>query len=407
MSEQSPPTVPPSPGADPQAAGLDDDEISLLDLALVLARHKKLILGLPAVAAMTSIVVSLLLPNIYTATTRILPPQQTQSTSAAMLAQIGNLAGLAGGSGAAKNPNDLYIGMIKSRTVADNIIKRFDLNRVYEQKYQSGVRAALEGATRAAAGKDGIISIEVDDRDPKRAADIANAYVDELFQLTKVLAVTEASQRRLFFERQVEQAKENLARAEGSTREALQKTGLVQVEAHGRALAESSARLRAQISIGEVQVGAMRAFASVQNPDLIRKQQELDAMKRELARLEGAREKDRGGPKSDNGTTSESLQQLREMKYREATYELLAKQFEIAKIDEAKDSAIIQVMDRAIEPDLKSKPRRGLIVILSTLAAGILAVLWAFVREAGNKARGDPQHVSRMREMRDLLGFRS
>jgi len=258
----------------------DDDQVSLLDVLIVLAKHKRLVLGLPAAAALVSAVVSLLLPNYYTGTTKILPPQQTQSTSA-VLAQLGNLAGLAGSAGAGlKNPNDLYVGMLKSRTVADNLIQRFDLNKLYDQSYQSSTRKRLEKETTITAGKDGIISIQVDDKDPKRAAELANAYVDELFKLTKVLAVTEASQRRLFFERQLEQAKDSLARSEASTRQALQKGGLVLVEGQGRVMAETSARLRAEITVKEIQIGAMRTFASDQNPELQRTQQQVEVLRR-------------------------------------------------------------------------------------------------------------------------------
>src|SRR5450759_868671 len=126
----------PSNLPDNQLTG-DDDEISVLDLLIVLAKHKKLVLGLPFIVALLAVGISLLLPNIYTGTTKILPPQQCQSGTAAMLAQLGGLAGLAGGVAGIKSPNDLYIGMLKSRTVADNLIQRFGLNKLYEQEYQS------------------------------------------------------------------------------------------------------------------------------------------------------------------------------------------------------------------------------------------------------------------------------
>jgi uncharacterized protein involved in exopolysaccharide biosynthesis len=382
----------------------DEEDISFLDLAILLAKHKLLILGLPAGAAVISIGVSLLLPNYYTATTKILPPQQTQSTSA-VLAQIGNLAGLAGGAAPSmKNPNDLYVGMLKSRTVADNLIQRFDLNKLYDEQYQSRTRKRLGKVTTIVAGKDGIITVEVDDTDPKRAAGLANAYVDELFKLTKVLAVTEASQRRLFFERQLEQAKDNLAKAEASTRQALEKGGLVQVEGQGRVMAETTARLRAQITVKEIQIGAMRAFASEQNPELRRNQQEVEVMKRELARLEGTSGGKSSSPQQTNNQGIDNLSLLREMKYYEATYELLAKQFEIAKIDEAKDSAIIQVMDRAIEPDRKSKPARSLIVLLSTLVAGLLAMFAAFLLEASRK--NNPRSAERWQTLKRHIALR-
>jgi tyrosine-protein kinase Etk/Wzc len=383
----------------------DDDQINVLDLLIVLAKHKALVLGLPAAAAAISAAVSLLLADYYTGVTKILPPQQTQATSS-VLAQLGNLAGLAGSAAASglKNPNDLYVGMLKSRTVADNLIQRFDLNKLYDQKYQSLTRKRLEKESTITAGRDGIITIQVDDKDPRRAAALANGYVDELFKLTKVLAVTEASQRRLFFERQLEQAKDSLAKSEASTRQALQKGGLVLVEGQGRVMAETSARLRAEITVKEIQIGAMRTFASDQNPELQRTQQQVEVLKRELARIEGTSGAGSSRPEETNVKGIENLRLLREMRYNEVTYELLAKQYEIAKIDEAKDSAVIQVMDRAIEPDRKSKPVRFQIVLLSTLVAGLLAVSGAFVLEASRK--DNSRSSERWQTLKRYIAFR-
>src|SRR5260370_30321110 len=174
-----------------------EDEVSLLDLLIVLAKHKRIVLGVPFIVAIGAAIFSLLMPNIYTGTTRILPPQQSASAASALLNQLGGAFGGIGAAGGAlgiRNPNDLYIGMLKSRTVADNLIARFDLSKVYQQELQSSTRTALQGNTSIAAGRDGIIAIEVDDKDPKRAAELANAYVDELMKLTKVLAVTQTSQ---------------------------------------------------------------------------------------------------------------------------------------------------------------------------------------------------------------------
>jgi len=380
-----------------------DQEVSLLDLLIVLAKHKRLVLGLPAAAAVVSIIVSLMLPNIYTGTTKVLPPQQTQSTSA-VLAQLGSLAGLAGGAiPGLKNPNDLYVGMLKSRTVADNIIRRFDLNQLYDKKYQSETRKRLEKETTIVAGKDGIIAVEVDDEDPKRAADLANAYVDELFKLTTVLAVTEASQRRLFFERQLDLARVSLVKAETEARKALEQGGLAAVDAQGRTAVETAARLRAQISVKEVQIGAMRTFASEGNPELKRTQQEIEVMKRELAKSEGTTGNKTVQAVAEKSSGIDNLGLLRNVKYYETMYGLLAQQYESAKIDEAKDSAIIQVMDKAIEPDRKSKPKRTLIVVLSTLVAGLLSVLLAFAREAVAKAKSDPEQSQRLTQLKAYL----
>src|SRR6266581_75554 len=363
------------------SSAADDDEVSLLDLLIVLAKHKRIVLGVPFIVAIVAAIISLLLPKAYTGATRILPPQQSASAASALLNQLGGalggLAGAAGGTLGIRNPNDLYVGMLKSRTVADNLISRFELGKVYDEARLSDTRKRLEKDTTIVAGRDGIITIEVDDRDSKRAAELANAYVDELMKLTKVLAVTEASQRRLFFERQLLQAKDNLTAAEVAARQGLQKGGLAQVDAQGRSMIEVTARLRAQISAKEVQLGAMRTFAAEGNPELQRTQQELEALRRELARVEGSSPIAAiGKAEASGGSGLDNLGRLRDVKYYEFLYELLAKQFELAKIDEAKDATVIQVMDEAIEPDRKSKPHRALIVILTGLTVGFLVVIW-------------------------------
>ena len=410
MTEQLNPGNPEERSATPVAVA-DEDEISLLDLLIVLAKHKRLVIGLPIAAAVVAAVISLLLPNVYTGTTKILPPQQSASAASALLNQLGGalggLAGVAGGALGLKNPNDLYIGMLKSRTLADNLIARFDLNRIYEQKFQSNTRRVLAGSTSIVAGKDGIITIEVDDKSPKRAAELANAYVDELTKFTRVLAVTEASQRRLFFENQLLQAKDNLTAAEIAARQGLQKGGLAQVDAQGRSMVEMTARLRAQISAKEVQLGAMRSFAAAGNPELQRTQEEIQALRRELARIEGSSPSASAArPDAAGNTGLDNLGRLRDVKYYEFLYELLAKQYELAKIDEAKDATVIQVMDKAIEPDRKSKPKRTLIVLLSGIVALIVGVLAAFVREAVSKAYGDPQQALRLRSFKSYLAWR-
>jgi len=405
MSEQAQKDVP-AEGNEPTG-----DEISLLDLLIVLAKHKRVVLGVPLVAALGALVVSLFLPTIYTGTTRILPPQQSASAASALLNQfggaLGGFGGLAGGAIGVKNPNDLYVGMLKSRTVADNLIARFDLNKIYQEELQSNTRLALQGKTSIAAGRDGIIAIEVDDKDPKRAAELANAYVDELMNLTKVLAVTEASQRRLFFERQLLQVKDNLTAAEIAARQGLQRGGLAQVDAQGRSMIEVTARLRAQISVKEVQIGSMRTFAAEGNPELQRTQQELEALRRELARVEGSSPIAAAGKGEVSGSSGlDNLGRLRDVKYYEFLYELLAKQYELAKIDEAKDATIVQVMDKAIEPDRKSKPRRSLIVLLWALVALFASVSWAFVREVSDRAKADPEKASKLEILRRYLRWK-
>jgi uncharacterized protein involved in exopolysaccharide biosynthesis len=379
------------------------NDVSLLDMLIILVKYKRFVIGLPLLVAVIAAAYSLLLPNIFTANTKILPPQ-SQSGTAAMLAQLGGIAGLVGGSAALKNPNDLYVAMLRSRTVANNLNQRFGLMKRWEIniKHPSQMYEVLERVTRVSFGKDGVITIEVDDQDAKFSADLANAYVDELVRFTSVLAVTEGGQRRVFFERQFALAKENLASAEVAARQALEAGGLAKVDDQGRAIVEASARLRGQITVKEVQIGAMRSYAAERNPEMQLAQQELDSMKRELRKIEGA-----NGERASTGKASEqasdSLRLLRDYKYRETIFELLAKQYELARIDEAKDSSLIQVMDKAIEPDQRSKPKRTRIVLVSAFVAFFITVFGVFVLELSARTGADPQRASRMQEFKRHL----
>ncbi len=389
-----------------------EDEISLLDLALVLARHKRRILGFTAAVAVLSLVVSLLLPKTYTGTTRILPPQAARSGSSAMLAQIAGLAGAAGGLAELKNPSDLYAGMLKSRTVADALIQRFHLRDMYSTDLDSTTRKTLEGHTTITLGKDGILTIEVEDRDPQRAADLANGYVDELYKLTQVLAVTEASRSRLFYERQLVRARESLAQAEAAARTAMARGGIASIDVAGRSLIELTGRLRGEISAKEVQIAAMHSFAAEQNPELKVAQQQLAALKGQLAHIEGTAPLASPPPPAQAGKGDmdvpgeDNLALLRDVKYYETVVDLLSRQYELAKIAEAKDAALIQVLDRAVTPDHKSKPKRALIVLLSTLAAMFMGILWAFLAEATTRARTHPDTAARWEELRRALRWR-
>ncbi len=377
---------------------IQEDEISLLDLAITLAKHKKLILGAPLIIAVPVTLISFFIPNSYTASTQIMPPQQ-QSSASALLGQLGALSGLAGASAGIKNSNDTYITMLKSRTVSDNMISRFKLQAVYKTKLPSDTRKALASASVITSGKDGLITVQVDDKDPKRAAVIANGYVEELQKLTNVLAVTEASQRRLFFEKQLIQAKQALGDAEISLKQVQEKTGLLQLDAQAQALIKSGAELKGQIAMKEVELGAMRTFATGNNPDYIRTQQVVGGMRAQLAKIETGSVSTSKAPEAG----LEYLRKVRDLKYAETVYELLAKQFEIAKIDEAKEGSMIQVLDKAVVPDRKSKPKRSLMVLLSAITTGFLSILWAFITEALQNAKKDTETKTQLETLKNTL----
>lgn len=394
-----------SPAAESPLADAND-QITLIDLLIVLAKHKLLILGLPLVISIFAVVYSMTLDEVFTANTKILQPQ-AQSGTSAMLAQLGGLASLVGPAGGVKNPNDVYLAMLRSRTLADALTRRFNLLELWkiDAKYPSMVYDELEKITKMSSGKDGIITISVEYKDPTFAAELANAFVDELLKFTGALAVTEGSQRLLFFERQFALAKSNLADAEVAARQALQSGGLLKVDEQGRAMIEATARLRAQITFKEVQIGAMRTFAADLNPDLQLAQREVESMKRELVKIEGT-----AGGKSPasavTGQGGESLRLLRELKYREAIYEFLAKQYELTKIDEAKDASVIQVLDKAIIPDHRSGPKRKMIVLVSVFVAFLTAIFWAVVTELMAKAMTTPRQVALVAELKRHLYWR-
>jgi tyrosine-protein kinase Etk/Wzc len=386
----------PAPNSAPNSAPIDD-EISLFDLAITLAKHKKLILGAPLVAAIIAAIFSLLSPNIYTADTQILPPQQ-QSSASAMLSQLGALGGMAGAAGI-KNPNDTYIAMLKSRTLQDQMIKRFKLQALYKTKTPGQTRNALAGATTVKVGKDGLITISVDNQNPQRAAQLANGYVDELQLMTQLFAVTEASQRRLFYEKQLQQAKQSLGDAEIAMKQLQEKTGIIQIDAQAGAFVQAGAALKSQIAMKEVELGAMRTFATGNNPDYIRIQQLLGGLRAQLSKIDAGTVTTAKIPEAG----LEYIRKTRDLKYAETIYELLAKQFEMAKIDEAKESSVIQVLDKAVPPEQKSKPKRSMIVLISALATGFIATLWAFITEALQNAKKDTETKTQLNTLKNHL----
>ena len=265
-----------------------EDGIDLPELFSTLSRRRRLILGITVASAAVALVVSLLLPVYYKAETRILPPQDKGSNLAAQLmGQAGGLIALAGGAAGGKSQGELFVAMTKSRTVLDRMVDRFDLMKLYKKKYREDARKNLVGVLKVLEDrKSGIISLTVEDRDPKRAADMANAFVEELKSLAGGLAISEAGERRMFFEDQLRQTKVSLARAEEEIKGFQQRTGMIQVDAQARAIIEGIARLRAGIAAKEVEAKVLRSFATAQNPDLQRVEEEIRALRIELEKVE-------------------------------------------------------------------------------------------------------------------------
>lgn len=358
------------------------DGISLIDLLIAVAQRKRTIFAVTAVFSVSAIIISLLLPIRYTATVVLLPPQN-QSMSAALSSQLsslgGNMAAAAGTALGLKNPNDLYVAMLRSRTVEDAMVRHFGLMKEYDTSHLSAAQKKFEGMSSVnGSGKDGLIRISVEDPNPARAAELANGYVEQFRLLTEHLAISEASQRRLFFERQLEQTKDNLANAEEALKETEQKTGLIQLDGQSRALIESAASLRAQITAKEIQIQEMRSYATDENTDFIQAEKELDGLRSALAKLGGSEDTTNGliVPKGKIPQAGlEYIRKLRDLKYYETIFDILARQYELAKLDEAREGALIQVIDPAVIPDRRSFPQRTLIVIVATFVGLILATV--------------------------------
>ena len=355
---------------------VDEDEISLIDLLITLGKEKKFILGFTSLVILVAVTVSLLMTPVYTAKTVIMPPQQQQSSASSALASLGALAGLAGGAAGIKSPDEMYVAFMGSDRFLNALIARFHLQERYHTKTLIDTRTLLKSKAKVMPDKkSGLISIEFEDEDPQFAAEVANAHVQELGRMLDMLAVTDAQQRRVFFESQIKKVQENLSSAEIAFRQAKEKSGLQVTSVIAETGVRASAELRGQIAAREVQLQSLSRFATPQNPEVQRIASELSAERAQLQKLEQ-------GSGQVIGTTLqlEAVKSYRDMKVQEAMLEVLIKQFELARVDEAKEGPLIQVVDLATPPERRSKPKRTLIVLASALAGLFLSVLLAFLK---------------------------
>ena len=352
----------------------EDEEISLLDLLLVVVENLRLLVLGPLAVGLAALGISFMIPPTYTAKTQFLPPQQQQSSASALVQALG--VGAIGGLGAGlgiKNPADQYIAFLKSQSIQDALVDRFDLLKRYDTKFRADAKKALLENTKITSGKDGIIALELDDKDPKVAAEIANAYVDELRRLMNRLALTEAQLRRSFFEKKLNEAKENLYAAE----ESLLGTGVSSgvLKTSPGAAVEVVARLKAGITVQEIKVATMRGYLADTSPEFVQALKELSVLKAQISNAQ----------KSDTASGDGLyVSKYREFKYQETLYELFAKQYELARIDESREGATVQVVDNAYLPEKKTKPQKALIAIIVTLTSGFGLLFFVFVRNALN-----------------------
>ena len=378
-----------------------EEEINLLELLRVIVRNLPLIVKITTAAVVLSVLYSLTLKNVYTAKATLLPPQKESGGGAsALLASMGGgLAGLAGGLGGSA---DLYMGILKSRTVTDAVIKRLDLANEFKSKNADSTRAALQGLAKFQAGKDGIITITVDYGDPVKAALLANTFIDELQKKSQQLNLTKASTERSFLEKRLAVVKQDLKAAEDEMKSFQEKNKTIKADSQAAAAIEGIARLQAEVVSKEVQLAAMRNSMTDESAEVRTLLAGITKLKSQLNAMSGSGS---GGviPSVGNAPSIgvEYIRRLRELKTQEALFEQLTKQFEMAKISEARDSSSLQVLDEAVAPLRKSKPKRSLIVILSAVTSFFCSIFLVFIKEY--LAKLSPEDSAIMSDMKGTL----
>jgi len=387
---------------------LAEDEIDLLELASLLLRNKWVIFRWAVVAAVLTAVIVLLMRPTYTAEATFLPPGSLNTGSAALTNPMGALS-LFGG---LKTSGQIYVGILGSRTISNDIIHQFDLQKVYKEKRLSDTEKALKANSKFEVGKDSLITISVTDHDPQRAADIANAYLAELHKQNDRLALTEAAQRRVFFQQQLEQEKNALGDAEVDLAKTEEKTGLIQPRGQAELQIATIAQAQAEIASREVQLAALQQAATDQNPDVIRIRSEITGLQAQLKKLQ-----DKSGSPGPGqiqvptakvpALTLEYVRKEREVKYHEALFALLARQYEAARLDESRSAPLMQVVDSATKPDKKSGPLRTVLTLAAFFLGGIFGIVWVIVRDRVHVLSNDPVHAEKLKALREAARLRS
>ena len=385
-------TVEPEAGSAQQIASREETRgVDLVEAVATLKRNRTTISGIALAFLVLATATALLLPVQYASIAAFIPPGSNSNSGAAMIA--GQLSALGAGSllGGVKSSGDLYAGILKSHSISSALVKRFDLTKVYRVTHESDAIKRLTANTTISVGaKDSIVTLTVTDRSPERAHDLAQAYLDALHDTNGRLALTESGQRRVFFDQQLLKEKDELGDAEVELKKVQEQSGLILPAGQTSLEMETIAKTRAQIAVREVQLAALRQSSTEVNPVLIRLRSEIADLQGQLDRLHN------GKDSSDVGNIPTAkvpalqlayVRKEREVKYHEALFEMLARQDEAARMDEAREAPLLQVLDPASYPDQKSWPPRTLIV-LGGLLCGILAgTIYVLGREYLQSAR--------------------
>jgi tyrosine-protein kinase Etk/Wzc len=382
-------------------------KLDLLDVLLIFARRKRLILGWALAGLVIAIIALLRATTLYTSQATIMPPQQEQSSSA-LLSQLGALTAFSavGGNLGLKNPADLYVAILQTNLVADNMVDRFHLMDVYKIPDRDGAAGMLRKRSKFVAGKDGLMQIIVEDKDPHRAAMLANGYADELFNQNNRLAIGSASQRRLFFEEQLAQEKDHLADAEVALKQTQQSTGVLQLSGQAQNIIGQEANIQANITSHEVQLGALLSSSTEQNPEVVRLRTEVAGLREQLQQLQKGTNGDMLSQREFPAAGLEYIRKERDMQYHQTLYDLLARQLEAARIDEAKATPTVQMVDPPQVPKVRSWPKPLVFIIVGLVAGTMLGCIRVTVVYLYEYAETDPRLRDRYMEVKQAMHLR-
>ena len=385
----------------------------LLPYLQLLWENRRFLYRVALYALLASALIAFLIPSRYESTTRLMPPDSQSSSGLAMAAAAmangggGGLSSLASDFLGLKSSSDIFVGILTSRTVQDDLIQRFELKKLYGVRTMEDARRVLSTKTSIGVDrKSQIISITVTDRSPQRAAAIGQAYVEKLNRLVAELSTSSARRERMFLEERLSNVTKDLEKAEGEFSQFASKNSAIDVKEQGRAMVEAAAALQGQLIAAQAQYQGMREIYTDNNSHTRAVKARIDELQRQLERLGGKGESTTEvGGAGANDSLYPSIRKLpllgvtwadlyRRAKIQEAVLETLTKEYEMAKVQEAKEIPTVKVLDVANIPDKKSFPPRLLIMFLGTICVLAGAMIWIVGRETWAQAdTGDPRMI--------------
>lgn len=395
---------------------MDDQEKKkgrdFFDYVLLLAQNKKLIVRLACGGFLLSLLISFIMPNIYTGEVSFIAPQTypklinqvfvTQMAMADILTKGSLLE--------QKTPQDLYTDILQTNTIFDKIIKKFDLMKLYDCDYIEEARKELSKVFKIEIGKGSVMILRIDDKDPQRAADMANAFVKELMILLDHLDNLESAKRNEYFSSQLQETKAKLEEAENSFKLFKENTMLIETDKQAENIVTYLAQLKALVDSKDVELKVKKTYATAQNYDIRRIEEELLGLREKLRAMEASSSVRREGDvfiptKNIPDLSLQYIRKYRDVKYYETLFELLSKLKALGNIDANNDAYTTLVIGWSLVPTMKSKPKRGLIVLGATFFSLLLAIIWIFIISYFDRFKHNEEDTARLYELQQSLRF--